>query len=266
MQIFLDPTEISAMKAACEDAAKVLDFLTPHVKEGVTTAYLDKITIEFLNDVLHVKSATIGYGPKGHPPFPSSICTSINHVVCHGIPNDKPLKDGDIMNIDVTITKDGYFGDTSRMFLIGEPSVRAKVLSETAFEAMWLGISKVKPGARLGDIGHAIQTYAQKKGFSVVRDYCGHGVGKVFHDDPMVLHYGKAGTGIELFEGLTFTIEPMINAGAYPCKVLSDGWTVVTKDRSLSAQWEHTLRVTSDGYEVLTLSDGVRPPPAFINS
>lgn len=266
MQILLEPSDISGMKAACEDAAKILDFLTPYVKEGVTTKNLDNLTIEYINDVLHVQSATIGYGPKGHPPFPSSICTSINNVVCHGIPNEKQLKNGDIMNIDVTIIKDGWFGDTSRMFLIGEPSLRAKLLSETAFEAMWLGISQVKPGAHLGDIGFAIQNYVQSKGFSVVRDYCGHGVGRVFHDDPMVLHYGKKGTGIELVEGLTFTIEPMINAGAYQCKVLSDGWTVVTKDRSLSAQWEHSIRVTKDGYEVLTLSDGVRPPPESIKS
>lgn len=264
MPILKNPDDIQKMRAACQDAAKALDYISPFVKEGVTTGELDRLVIDYIDNVLKVKSATIGYAPPGHTPYPASICTSINHVICHGIPGDRVLKNGDIMNIDITIIKDGWFGDTSRMFIIGEPSIQAKKLSETAFECMWIGIEQVKPGNTLGDIGHAIQTHAHAQGFSVVRDYCGHGIGQVFHDEPMVLHYGKAGAGQVLQEGMTFTIEPMINAGRYDTKVMKDGWTVVTRDRSLSAQWEHTLIVTADGYEVLTVSEHMRQPPAFV--
>ncbi|WP_279268035.1 type I methionyl aminopeptidase [Pelistega ratti] len=261
MQILKKPEEIAQMKAACQGAAQALDYITPFVKAGITTGELDRLVLDYITNVLHAKSATIGYG---NPPFPASICTSINNVICHGIPGDRVLKNGDIMNIDITIIKEGWFGDTSRMFYIGEPSIQARKLTETAYECMWLGIEQVKPGATLGDIGHAIQTHAQAQGFSVVRDYCGHGVGRVFHDDPMVLHYGKPHTGTKLVEGMTFTIEPMINAGHYATRLMPDQWTVVTKDRSLSAQWEHTVIVTADGYEVLTVSDQMRPPPDFI--
>jgi methionyl aminopeptidase len=184
--------------------------------------------------------------------FPKTLCTSVNHVVCHGIPNDKKLKDGDIINIDVTVIKDGYHGDTSKMFYVGEPSVLARRLVQTTHEAMLLGIEMVRPGARLGDIGHAIQQYAEGRGFSVVREYCGHGIGRVYHEDPQVLHYGLPGVGLELKAGMTFTIEPMINAGKRHVKMLPDGWTVVTKDHSLSAQWEHTILVTANGHEILT--------------
>lgn len=261
MPILKNPEDIQKMRAACRDAAKALDYITPFVKAGVTTGELDRLVIDYIDNVLHVKSATIGYG---NPPFPASICTSVNNVICHGIPGDRVLKDGDIMNIDITIIKDGWFGDTSRMYHIGEPSIQARKLSQTAYECMWLGIEQVKPGATLGDIGHAIQTHAQAQGFSVVRDYCGHGIGQVFHDDPMVLHYGKPHTGMKLVEGMVFTIEPMINAGHYATKLMPDKWTVVTKDRSLSAQWEHTLIVTADGYEVLTLSEHMPAPPEFV--
>ncbi|MCQ9328696.1 type I methionyl aminopeptidase [Pelistega suis] len=266
MPILKNPEDIQKMRAACQDAAKALDYITPFVKAGVTTGELDRLVIDYIDNVLKVKSATIGYGPPGHPPFPASICTSVNNVICHGIPGDRILKDGDIMNIDITIIKDGWFGDTSRMFYIGEPSVQARKLSETAYECMWLGIEQVKPGATLGDIGYAIQTHAQAQGFSVVRDYCGHGIGQVFHDEPMVLHYGKPNTGMKLEEGMTFTIEPMINAGHYATKIMPDKWTVVTKDRSLSAQWEHTIIVTATGYEVLTVSENMPKPPAFVKT
>jgi len=258
-----DPSDLEKMRAACRDAAKVLDYLTPFVKPGVTTGELDRLTVEYITDELKVKSATIGYAPPGYPPFPGAICTSVNHQVCHGIPGDKVLKESDILNIDVTIIKDGWFGDTSRMFCVGEPSILAKRLIETTYECMWLGIMQVKPGNRLGDIGHAIQKHAEARGFSVVREYCGHGVGRVFHQDPQVLHYGRPGTGQELVPGMIFTIEPMINAGRKEIKQLNDGWTVVTKDRSLSAQWEHAVLVTETGFEVLTISDGMPPPPEW---
>ena len=203
--------------------------------------------------------STLGY--RG---FPKSLCTSVNHQVCHGIPNDKALKKGDIVNIDITVIKDGWHGDTSRMFIVGETSIAERRLCTLTYEAMWKGIVKVKPGARLGDIGHSIQTFAENAGFSIVREFCGHGIGKVFHEEPQVLHYGKPGTLEELKPGMTFTIEPMINAGRKEVKEFgNDGWTIVTKDRSLSAQWEHTVLVTETGYEVLTLSAGSPPPPPF---
>ena len=262
---YKDAAGIAGMREACRLASEVLDYLTPHVKAGVTTKEIDRLAAEYMQEQ-GTRSATIGYQPPGYPPYPGHLCTSLNHVVCHGIPNEKPLKKGDIMNIDVTvITKDGWFGDNSRMYLIGDVSIAAKRLCAVTFDAMWHGILQVKPGARLGDVGHAIQKFAEGQGFSVVREFCGHGIGKVFHEEPQVLHYGKPGTHEELKPGMTFTIEPMINAGRREIKELgNDGWTIVTKDHSLSAQWEHTVLVTETGYEVLTLSAGSPPPPAFV--
>lgn len=240
------------MRAAGRAAASVLEHLASHVKPGVTTAAINDAGHAFVQS-LGCVPAPLGYGAtRERPPFPKSLCTSVNHVVCHGIPGDKPLKKGDIVNVDVTVIKDGFHGDTSYMFTVGEPGVLAKRLVNVAREAMLAGIRVVKPGARLGDIGHAVQTVVEKNGFSVVRDYCGHGIGRIFHEDPQVLHYGRPGTGIELEEGMTFTIEPMVNAGRHETRLLPDGWTVVTKDHSLSAQWEHTVLVTKDGVEVLT--------------
>jgi methionyl aminopeptidase len=211
--------------------------------------------------------APLNYQPPGYPPFPKSICTSVNDVICHGIPGDRILKDGDVVNLDITvITQTGYYGDTSRMFSVGEPSILAKRLSQITYECMWLGIAQVKPGCTLGDIGHAIQTHAENAGYSVVREYCGHGIGQVFHDEPQIVHYGKPGTGEQLHEGMTFTIEPMINAGKRDIRTMPDRWTVKTKDRSLSAQWEHTCLVTPTGVEVLTYSAGSPPPPACVNN
>jgi len=261
-----DPAELDQMRAACQAAAQVLDFIGPHVKAGITTGELDRLCLQYMTDVLHVKSATIGYGPPGYPPFTGAICTSVNHQICHGVPGDKVLKNGDSLNIDVTVIKDGWFGDTSRMFFVGEQSILSRRLAAITYECMWLGIAQVRPGATLGDIGHAIQTYAEKNGFSVVREYCGHGVGRKFHQDPQVLHYGKPGTGLKLEPGMIFTIEPMINAGRRDIRQLADGWTVVTRDHSLSAQWEHAVLVTHDGYEVLTVSPGMPAPPGFIRA
>ena len=258
-----DSADLEKMRKACQTAAGLLDYLAPHIKAGITTAELDRLCVERIAE-LGVKSATVGYAPPGHTPFPGAICTSINHVICHGIPGEKLLKNGDIMNIDVTIIQDGWFGDTSRMYQIGEPSILGRRLNQTAFECMWLGIEKVRPGATLGDIGHVIHSYAAKQGFSVVREYCGHGVGRQFHQDPQVLHYGKPGTGERLEPGMIFTIEPMINAGRKELRVLADGWTVVTRDHSLSAQWEHAVLVTDTGYEVLTISPDMPAPPAFV--
>jgi methionyl aminopeptidase len=252
------------MRAACLDAAKVLDFITPYVKAGVTTGQLDQLCLQFLTEELKVTSATVGYAPPGYSPFPGAICTSVNHQVCHGIPGDRVLKLGDVLNIDVTIIKDGWFGDTSRMYFVGEPSILAKRLADVTYECMWLGIKQVKPGNTLGDIGSAIQKHAEKQGFSVVREFCGHGIGQRFHQEPQVLHYGRPGTGEKLEPGLIFTIEPMINAGRREIRQLADGWTVVTRDHSLSAQWEHTILVTETGYEVLTISEGMPAPPALI--
>lgn len=264
MGLVTNPADLDLMRAACRDAAKVLDFITPYVKAGVTTGQLDQLCLQYLTEELKVISATVGYAPPGYPPFPGAICTSVNHQVCHGVPGDRVLKNGDVLNIDVTIIKDGWFGDTSRMYFVGEPSILAKRLADVTYECMWLGIAQVKPGNTLGDIGNAIQKYAEKQGFSVVREFCGHGIGKRFHQDPQILHYGRPGTGEKLEPGLIFTIEPMINAGRREIRQLADGWTVVTRDHSLSAQWEHTILVTDTGYEVLTISEGMPAPPALI--
>jgi methionyl aminopeptidase len=239
------------MRVAGRLAAEQLVMIEPYIRAGITTGELDRICHDYTVNVQDAIPAPLNY--RG---FPKSICTSVNHQVCHGIPGDRKLKNGDAINIDVTIIKDGFHGDTSKMFFVGEPSLIAKRLAETSYECMCTGIRMVKPGARLGDIGHAIQRLAESRNYSVVREYCGHGIGREFHEDPQVLHYGKPGTGAVLQEGMTFTIEPMINAGKRHTKVLKDGWTVVTKDHSLSTQWEHTILVTADGYEVLTLREG----------
>jgi len=236
------------MRVAGRLTADVLDMIGEFVEPGVTTDDLDQICHRYIIDKQQAIPAPLNY--RG---FPKSICTSVNHVVCHGIPADKTLRNGDFVNIDVTVIKDGFHGDSSRMFMVGQTSAPVQRLADVARQAMWRGIEKVRPGATLGDIGYEIQTFAEAERCSVVREYCGHGIGRVFHEDPQVLHYGKPGTGFELVEGMTFTIEPMLNAGKRHVKLLGDGWTVVTKDRSLSAQWEHTLLVTADGYEVLTL-------------
>ena len=240
--------QIEKMRIAGRLAAEVLEMLVPHVKAGVSTEQLDQIAHDHIVNQQQAIPANVGY--KG---FTKTLCTSVNHVICHGIPNpNKLLKDGDIVNIDVTVIRDGWHGDTSRMYYVGEPSVMAKRLVETTRDAMLLAIEKVKPGATLGDIGNAIQRHAEGAGFSVVREYCGHGIGQIYHEDPQVLHYGQAGAGMKLVKGMVFTIEPMINAGKPYTRLLPDGWTVVTKDHSLSAQWEHTIAVTDDGYEILT--------------
>jgi methionyl aminopeptidase len=243
------PDEQDKMRAAGRLAASVLDMIEPYVQPGVSTEELDQRCHDFIVNELKSIPANLNY--RG---FPKTICTSVNNVVCHGIPGDKKLKHGDIINIDVTVIRDGFHGDTSRMYFAGKPPVLARRLSEVCFEAMWRGIRAVRPGAFLGDIGHAIQTFTESNNFSVVREYCGHGIGRIYHEDPQVLHYGIANTGIELQSGMTFTIEPMINAGRRDVRLLPDGWTVVTKDQSLSAQWEHTILVTDTGFEVLTLS------------
>jgi methionyl aminopeptidase len=207
--------------------------------------------------------APLNYAPSGYKPYPKSICTSVNHQVCHGIPGDRVLKSGDVVNLDITVIKNGFHGDTSRMFCVGEPSIAARRLSETSFECMWLGIDQVRPGATLGDIGHVIQRHAESRGYSIVREFCGHGIGAQFHEEPQVLHYGRPGTGPRIEPGMIFTIEPMVNAGRREVRELADGWTIVTKDHSLSAQWEHTILVTESGHEVLTLSAGCQPRPAL---
>ena len=262
--------DIQGMRIAGRLASEVLDLLTPHIQPGATTLELDRIAHDHMVKVQGTVPATLNYAPSGYPPYPASLCASINHEVCHGIPNAKPMKSGDIVNIDVTvITKDGWHGDNSRMYIVGEGSIAAKRLCSVTFDAMWKGICKVRPGARLGDVGHAIQTHAEHAGFSVVREFCGHGIGKRFHEEPQVLHYGRPGTLEELVPGMVFTIEPMINAGKRDIREdrkggSYDGWTIVTRDRSLSAQWEHTVLVTETGYEVLTLSAGSPPMPAFV--
>ena len=258
--------DIEKMRIAGKLGSEVLDFITPYVVHGVTTEQLDKLCHDYIVDVQKAIPAPLNYAPDGHAPYPKSICTSVNHQICHGVPGEKVLKNGDIINIDVTVIKDGYHGDTSRMFFVGDPSIQAKRLCDITYQAMWLGIEKVKPGATLGDIGYAIQTFAEKSGYSVVREFCGHGIGKKFHEEPQVLHYGKPGSGLKLQAGLIFTIEPMINAGKRDIKQMPDGWSIVTRDRSLSAQWEHTVLVTDVGYEVLTLSAGSPPVPNFIHS
>ena len=255
------PEEIAKMRVAGRLASELLDYLTPHVKPGVTTGDIDRIAHDYQVNVQGVVPATLNYAPPGHSPYPATICTSVNHVVCHGIPGDRKLKPGDILNVDVTVIKDGWHGDTSRMFYIGAPSIQARRLVETTFEAMWRGIRTVRAGAHLGDIGHAIQRFAESHGFSVVREFCGHGIGAQFHEEPQVLHYGRPGTGLRLVEGMIFTVEPMINAGRAAIRSLADGWTIVTADHSLSAQWEHTVLVTTEGCEVLTVSAGAPPPP-----
>jgi methionyl aminopeptidase len=263
---YKDAEGVQGLRVAGRLASEVLDYLTPHVKPGVTTNALDKLAYDYITEVQGAVPAPLNYQPSGYIPYPKSICTSLNHQVCHGIPNDKQLKKGDILNIDVTVIKDGWHGDTSRMFVVGDGSIAAKRLCAMTYEAMWHGIVMVKPGARLGDLGATIQKFAEGNGFSVVREFCGHGIGRVFHEEPQVLHYGRPGTLEELKPGMTFTIEPMINAGRRDIKdgPEKDGWTIVTKDHSLSAQWEHTVLVTETGYEVLTLSAGSPPPPAFV--
>jgi methionyl aminopeptidase len=253
--------DIAKMRIAGKLASEVLDYITPFVVNGVKTEKLDQLCHDYIVNVQQAIPAPLNYAPDGHTPYPKSICTSVNHQICHGVPGDKVLKNGDIVNIDITVIKDGYHGDTSRMFHVGETSIQAKRLSGITYQAMWLGIRQVKPDATLGDIGYAIQTFAENNGFSVVREFCGHGISKKFHEEPQVLHYGRQGTGVKLREGMIFTIEPMINAGKRDIKQLPDGWTIVTKDRSLSAQWEHTILVTADGFEVLTLSVGSPPAP-----
>jgi methionyl aminopeptidase len=257
----LRPTQVST-KTADEQAklrvsgrlaADILDMIGAHVAPGVSTDQLDAICNEYIVKTQQAIPANVGY--RG---FPKTVCTSVNHVVCHGIPNDRVLRNGDILNIDVAIIKDGYHGDTSRMYFVGKPPIQAQRLSDICREAMWSAIELVRPGAHLGDIGHAIQRHTEGAGFSVVREYCGHGIGRVYHEDPQVLHYGEAGSGMELVPGMVFTIEPMINAGKRHTRVLPDGWTVVTKDHSLSAQWEHMVLVTLEGHEVLTLGSAER--------
>jgi methionyl aminopeptidase len=245
--------DIEKMRVAGRLAAEVLEMIGEYVKAGVTTDELDRICHDYIVNEQDAIPAPLNY--RG---FPKSICTSVNHCVCHGIPADKKLKNGDIINIDVTVIKDGYHGDTSKMFFVGKAQPFAQRLVDVTHKALWTGIELVKPGTTLGDIGHAIQTYVESEHFSVVQEYCGHGIGKGFHEDPQILHYGKAGTGMALQEGMTFTIEPMVNAGNRHVKLMPDGWTVITKDRKLSAQWEHTILCTADGYEVLTLRNEER--------
>ena len=245
--------EQDKMRVAGRLAAEVLDMITDYVKPGITTGELDRICHEYITEVQEAIPAPLNY--RG---FPKSICTSVNHVVCHGIPGDRKLKSGDSVNIDITVIKDGFHGDTSRMFFAGKPGIQARRLADVAFESMWLGIEELAPGKHLGDVGAAIQHNVEKNRFSVVREYCGHGIGRVFHEDPQVLHYGTPGTGLELRAGMTLTVEPMVNAGKAAVKLLPDGWTVVTKDHSLSAQWEHTVLITETGHEVLTLGADAR--------
>ncbi len=243
--------EIEQMRVAGQLAAEVLRMIAPQVQPGVTTGELDEICHRYITEIQDAIPAPLNY--RG---FPRSICTSVNNVICHGIPGDKRLKDGDIVNVDITVIKNGWHGDTSKMFLVGSPTVKGRRISEIAYQSMVTGIEMVRPGVRLGDIGHAIQRYAEGQGGSVVREYCGHGIGKGFHEDPQVLHYGRPDTGEILVPGMVFTIEPMINLGRRDTRLLPDGWTVVTRDRSLSAQWEHTIAVTEDGHDVLTQLPG----------
>lgn len=256
------PEHFEHMRKAGRLAAELLDYITDYVKDGVTTNYLNDLCHEYILSHGAIP-APLNYMGGGDVPFPKSICTSVNHVVCHGIPSDKKLKNGDIMNIDVTVILDGWYGDTSRMFYVGEPSIKAKKLTEVTYEAMMRGIEQVRPGARFGDIGHAIQSFVEKQGYSSVEEYTGHGIGQVFHDYPQVLHFGKPGTGEEIKEGMFFTVEPMINVGKKHT-ILSniDHWTVTTRDKKLSAQFEHTIGVTKDGYEIFTASPkGLKKPP-----
>jgi methionyl aminopeptidase len=253
--------ELERMRIAGRLASEVLDFIAPYVKAGVTTGRLNDLCHDHIVKVQGAVPAPLNYAPPGYKPFPKSICTSVNHQVCHGIPGERVLKPGDVLNIDITVIKDGFHGDSSRMFYVGEPSIQAKRLVDVTFECMWLGIRQIRPGAKLGDIGSVIQAHAEQHGYSVVREFCGHGIGRKFHEEPQVLHYGKAGAGLTLEPGMTFTVEPMINAGKAAIRELADGWTIVTKDHSLSAQWEHTVAVTPSGFEVLTTSAGAPQPP-----
>ena len=257
------PQEIEKMRVAGKLASEVLDYISPFVKPGITTAEIDKLCHDYMVDVQETIPAPLNYAPPGYSPYPKSICTSVNHQVCHGIPGEKKLKTGDIVNIDVTVIKNGYHGDTSRMYYVGEPPIQAKRLCEITYESMWRGFDEIKPGKYLGDVGHAIQSFAEGKGCSIVKEFCGHGIGAKFHEEPQVLHYGRIGTGLQLKAGMIFTVEPMVNAGKAPIRQLADGWTIVTKDHSLSAQWEHTVLVTEMGHEVLTLSAGAPPKPKF---
>jgi methionyl aminopeptidase len=254
--------EIEKMRVAGRLAAEVLDFIAPHVKPGVSTGKLNDLCHAYMVGVQGTVPAPLNYAPPGYKPYPKSICTSVNHQVCHGVPGERVLRPGDVLNIDITVIKDGFHGDSSRMYFVGEPGIQARRLVEVTHECMWRGIAQVRPGAHLGDVGAAIQAHAERHGYSVVREFCGHGIGRKFHEEPQVLHYGKPGTGLRLEPGMTFTIEPMINAGKAAIRELADGWTIVTKDHSLSAQWEHTVLVTDTGYEILTLSAGAPLPPA----
>ena len=256
--------DIEGMRIAGRLASEVLDYITPFVAPGISTGELDRLCHDYMVNVQGTIPAPLNYAPPGHAPYPKSICTSVNDQVCHGVPSEKVLKTGDIVNLDITVIKDGWHGDTSRMFRVGESSIQAKRLVQVTYESMWIGISKVRPGAKLGDIGHAIQRHAENSGYSVVREFCGHGIGREFHEEPQVLHYGQPGTGLTLEPGMCFTIEPMINAGRREIRQKNDGWSIVTKDHSLSAQWEHTVLVTPDSYEVLTVSTGSPAVPEII--
>ena len=249
------PADIAGMREAGRLTAEVLDMIGPYIVAGVTTNHINEICHRHIVEQQQAIPAPLNYHG-----FPKSICTSVNHVVCHGIPSDKVLKNGDIVNVDITVIKDGWHGDASRMFIVGTPSIQAKRLIDVCRQALWIGMQVVRPGAHVGDIGHHIQRFVEAQGFSIVREYCGHGIGRIFHEDPQILHFGTPGTGPILEEGMTFTIEPMINAGKRDVRLLPDQWTVVTKDHSLSAQWEHTLLVTADGYEALTLGQNETPP------
>ncbi len=260
------PEQIEGIRKASKVAAEVLDYIEPFVKPGISTGELDKLCHEYIVERGAIP-APLNYCPPGYKPYPKATCISLNEVVCHGIPNfNKILKKGDSLNIDVTVIVDGYFGDTSRMYFAGEPSIMARRLANLTYQSMWLGIREVKPGAHFGDIGEAIQQFIENAGLSVVREFCGHGVGVEFHEEPQVLHYGKRGTGEEMKAGMIFTIEPMINAGRRAIASLPDSWGIRTKDRKLSAQWEHTILVTETGYEVLTISPNMPAPPNFITN
>ncbi|MGE0806855.1 MAG: type I methionyl aminopeptidase [Burkholderiaceae bacterium] len=258
------PSEIESMRVAGRLASEVLDYIGPFVKPGVSTGELDRLCHDYMVNVQQTVPAPLNYAPPGYRPFPKSICTSVNHQVCHGIPGDRVLKSGDVLNIDITVIKDGFHGDTSRMFHVGEASLAARRLCQVTYECMWVGIDQIRPGAYTGDIGHAIQRHAEGSGFSVVREFCGHGIGRRFHEEPQILHYGRPGTGARLEAGMIFTVEPMINAGRREIREMADGWTIVTKDHSLSAQWEHTVLVTDSGYEVLTISAGTPARPESV--
>jgi methionyl aminopeptidase len=257
--------EIEKMRVAGRLAAEVLDYIGPYVKPGVSTGKLNDLCHAYMVGVQGTVPAPLNYAPPGYKPYPKSICTSVNHQVCHGVPGDRVLRPGDILNIDITVIKDGFHGDSSRMYFVGDAGIQARRLVEVTYECMWRGIAQVRPSGHLGDVGAAIQAHAERHGYSVVREFCGHGIGRRFHEEPQVLHYGKQGTGMRLEPGMTFTIEPMINAGKAAIRELADGWTIVTKDHSLSAQWEHTVLVTDAGHEILTQSAGTPPPPTIVS-